>query len=99
MVKVGDLIRLSSMKGPTREGFVTAMTGSLVRVRWPSGDETTLVPAPGTLSVVATGKSGPQTAAKKGAAKKSGAKRSAATKSATPTKQPPKTTQAERPTP
>jgi len=52
MVKVGDRIRLSSTKGLDREGVVTAVTGSLVRVRWPSDDETTVVPAPGTLTVL-----------------------------------------------
>ena len=55
MVTVGDRIRLSSMKGPIREGVVTDVTGSLVRVRWPTGEETTVVPAPGTLSVLGGG--------------------------------------------
>jgi hypothetical protein len=55
MVTVGDRIRLSSMKGPIREGVVTSVTGSLVRVRWPTGEETTVVPAPGTLSVLGGG--------------------------------------------
>jgi hypothetical protein len=54
MVKVGDRIRLSSGKGPDREGVVTAMTGSMVRVRWPSAGETTVIPAPGTLTVLAS---------------------------------------------
>jgi|EndMetStandDraft_8_1072994.scaffolds.fasta_scaffold564285_2 hypothetical protein len=53
MVKVGDRIRLSSTKGPDRDGVVTAVTGSLLRVRWPSDEETTVVPAPGTLTVLA----------------------------------------------
>jgi len=48
MVEVGDRIRLSSMKGPSREGLVTAVTGSLLRVRWLSGEETLVAPAPGT---------------------------------------------------
>ena len=52
MVKVGDRIRLSSTKGPDRDGVVTAMTGSLLRVRWPSDEETTVVPAPGTVTVL-----------------------------------------------
>ena len=69
MVEVGDRIRLASMKGPDREGLVTAVTGSLVRVRWPSGDETTVAPAPGTLSVLAAGKPVPQKGAKKSAAR------------------------------
>lgn len=70
MVKVRDHIRLSSMKGPDREGVVTAVTGPLVRVRWPSDQETTLVPAPGTLTVVAAGTPGPRTPTKKKAAAK-----------------------------
>jgi hypothetical protein len=77
MVKVGDRIRLSSGKGPDRDGIVTAVAGSMVRVRWPSEAETTIIPAPGTLSVLASsGDQPPQraggraTAAKKAAAKK-----------------------------
>ena len=54
MVKVGDRIRLSSGKGPDREGVVAAVTGSMVRVRWPSEQETTVIPAPGTLTVLAS---------------------------------------------
>jgi hypothetical protein len=54
MVEVGDRIRLSSGKGPDREGVVAAVTGSMVRVRWPSGQETTVIPAPGTLTVLAS---------------------------------------------
>jgi hypothetical protein len=84
MVQVGDRIRLSSMKGPDRDGVVTAVTGSLVRVRWPSGDETTVAPAPGTLSVLATGKAVPQERARKSAAKNTSAatKKKVANKSA-----------------
>jgi hypothetical protein len=54
MVKVGDRIRLSSGKGPDREGVVTAVAASMVRVRWPSRAETTIIPAPGTLTVLAS---------------------------------------------
>ena len=87
MVKVGDHIRLSSMKGPDREGVVTAVTGPLVRVRWPSNQETTLIPAPGTLTVLA-GAPGPRTLTKKqGTAKATtGKRKSAASTSATPKK-------------
>jgi hypothetical protein len=88
MVEVGDRIRLSSMKGPDREGLVTAVTGSLVRVRWPSGDETTVAPAPGTLSVLAAGKAVPQKGAQKSAAKNTAGatKKKMASKSAPPKK-------------
>jgi hypothetical protein len=84
MVKVGDRIRLSSMKGPAREGVITAVTGSLLRVRWPSEEETTVIPAPGTLTVLAAGKVVLRKAStKRGAA---GAKRNTASKRATPRK-------------
>ncbi len=81
MVEVGDQIRLSSMKGRDREGVVTAVTGPLVRVRWSPGEETTVVPAPGTLTVLAAGKAASsRTAKKKGAAKKKTAGGSATSK-------------------
>jgi hypothetical protein len=51
MVKVGDRIALSSFKGADREGVVTEVTGAMVRVRWSSGQESAVVPAPGTLTV------------------------------------------------
>ena len=58
MVKVGDRIRLSSAKGPDREGVVTLLTGSMVRVRWMAGQETMVIPAPGTLTVLAIEEAG-----------------------------------------
>ena len=70
MANVGDRIRLSSMKGADREGIVTAVTGPLVRVRWSSDEETTVIPAPGTLTVLAAAKAVPQKAAKKHPAKR-----------------------------
>ena len=56
MVNVGDRIRLSLNKGTDREGVVTGVTGSMLRVRWSSEEETSVVPAPGTLTVL--GRSG-----------------------------------------
>ena len=87
MVEVGDRIRLSSMKGPGREGLVTAVTGSLLRVRWLSGEETLVAPAAGTLSVLAAGRAVPQKGAKRGAAKNTaGATKNIASKRAPPKK-------------
>jgi hypothetical protein len=88
MLEVGDRIRLSSRKGPDREGVITALTGTMVRVRWPSGDETTVIPAAGTLTVLSsasdrqattspTKKTAAQTAAKKSAPKKTAAQTAA----------------------
>ena len=87
MADVGDRIRLSSMKGPDREGIVTAVTGSLIRVRWSSDEETTVIPAPGTLTVLAAGKKVSKQGAKKPAGKQpAGATKSPVTKSTTPKK-------------
>ena len=101
MVKVGDRIRLSSGKGPDRDGVVTAVTGSMVRVRWPSEEETTVVPAPGTLTVL--GASGDRASPGRAAGKKAVPKRTAAKKAATakkatasPTRPANKTTGAKR---
>jgi hypothetical protein len=91
MVKVGDRIRLSSGKGPDREGAVTAVMGSMVRVRWSSASETTVVPAPGTLTVLAASgararkkavpkKAVPKKAGPKKAASKTGAKKATTSK-------------------
>ena len=46
--------RLNALKGPDREGVVAVVTGSMVRVRWPSEQETTVIPAPGTLTVLSS---------------------------------------------
>ena len=54
MLRVGYRIRLSSGKGPDREGVVTALVGSMLRVRWSSREETIVSPAPGTLTVLAS---------------------------------------------
>lgn len=93
MVKVGDRIRLSSARGPDREGVVTVVTGSMIRVRWPAGQETTVIPAPGTLTVLAPSKKRAPKATRKPAAPgraekattKKGEARKAAPKKAPPT--------------
>jgi hypothetical protein len=94
MVKVDDRIRLLAGKGPDREGVVTALTGSMVRVRWPSGEETTVIPAPGTLTVIASpGDQAPaarrqRAAPKRAAGKKTAARKTAARKTAAKTAAP-----------
>ena len=81
MVKVGDRVRLSSGKRPDREGAVTAVMGSMVRVRWSSTSETTVIPAPGTLTVVASsGARSPKKAVPKKAAAKTGVKKATTSK-------------------
>jgi hypothetical protein len=69
MVATGDRVRVESAKAPAREGVVTAVAGALVRIRWASGQESTLVPAPGSLTVL-------------GRAKRSGARTKQASKPA-----------------
>ena len=99
MVKVGDRIRLSSTKGPDRDGVVTAVTGSLLRVRWPSDEETTVVPAPGTLTVLAATETVNETARTKKAARKKSATATKTTsgKKATPDNTRSRTKAAKRP--
>jgi hypothetical protein len=87
MVKVGDRIRLSTTKGPDRDGVVTAVTGSLLRVRWSSDEETTVAPAPGTLTVLSASNAGVETAAtKKVSRKKAATAKTTSSKEATPDK-------------
>lgn len=54
MPEVGDRVRISSRKNdqPPREGVVTGVSGSLLRIRWSTGEESTMVPGPGSLTVV-----------------------------------------------
>ena len=89
MLKVGYRIRLSSRSGPDREGVITAMTGSVLRVRWRTEEETSIVPAPGTLTVLTPTPRmvpSPQAVAQRGAAKTSSAAKSAATTKSAATK-------------
>jgi hypothetical protein len=81
MASVGDRIRLSSNKGPAREGVVVAVTGTMLRVRWPSAEETTLVPGPGTVTVLGrsrTRATATTTKKKKAVTTKAGVKKKAA---------------------
>jgi hypothetical protein len=58
MVGVGDEIELSTKKvgQAPRTGTVIKVRERLVTVRWPTGEQSTLVPSPGTLSVVRAAK-------------------------------------------
>jgi hypothetical protein len=70
MVNIGDRIRLTSNKGADREGVVTGITGSMLRVRWAPDEETTVVPGPGTLTVLGRTAGTASRPAKKAAASK-----------------------------
>lgn len=54
MPNVGDQVRIASTKvgQPPRDGVVTSVAGHLLRIRWTTGEESTIVPAPGTVAVV-----------------------------------------------
>ena len=54
MAVVGDRVQISSRKvgEASRDGVVTGVTGTLLRVRWSTGEESTVVPSMGSLTVV-----------------------------------------------
>ena len=54
MAVVGERVQISSKKvgEAPRDGVVTGVTGSLLRVRWSTGEESTVVPSMGSLAVV-----------------------------------------------
>lgn len=54
MPVVGDKVRVLPNKSgqPPREGFVTAVTGTLLHVRWSTGGETSFIPGAGAVTVV-----------------------------------------------
>jgi hypothetical protein len=80
MPDIGDRVEVASKAG-ARFGVVTGVSGAMITVRWDAGGETSLIPGPGVLSVVAPGATaGSHTGGtKKSVAKKSTpAKKSAA---------------------
>lgn len=87
MAEVGDRVEVKS-KSASRLGVVLSVTGSLLRLRWDDGDETTLVPAPGALRVVEGGAARGSRARRgvAGAAKRSVVKKTSS--SSTPAKRP-----------
>ena len=54
MAVVGDRVQISSRKvgEASRDGVVTGVTGSLLRVRWSTGGESTVVSSMGSLALV-----------------------------------------------
>ena len=51
MADVGDRVEMLS-KGGTRQGVVRRVSGTLVTVEWDTGGQTTVIPAPGVMSVI-----------------------------------------------
>src|SRR3954466_14585367 len=81
MPDVGDRVSVQSKAG-SRLGRVRSVSGALVTVEWETGGQTTLIPAPGVMSVLG----GRRPAAKKKAAPKKAAPKKAAPKKAAPAK-------------
>ncbi len=84
---VGDRVHVASVKlgQLPRDGVVTGVSGSLLRVKWSTGEESTVVPGVGTLAVIGKAKKTSTKASKKkaAAAKKVTKKKAAAAKKVT----------------
>jgi Domain of unknown function (DUF1918) len=89
MATVGDRVHVASRKlgQPPREGVVIGLSGRLVRVRWATGEESTIVPGTSVsiggkpkFSVGAKKSAKTARVAKRAPAKKAPAKKAAATK-------------------
>ena len=54
MVQVGDRVEVASRRvgQHARHGTVVKVRGAMVEVRWDTGEQTSFVPAAGTLTVV-----------------------------------------------
>jgi hypothetical protein len=54
MPDIGDRVRVESRKidQAPRDGVVTGVTGQLLRIKWSTGEESTVVPGPGAVAVV-----------------------------------------------
>jgi hypothetical protein len=86
VASVGDKVRVLPNKAgqPPREGEVTGVSGTLLRVRWSTGEESSFVPGAGSVTVFGkvragstTKKSGASTKKATDAPKKTGSQRSA----------------------
>jgi uncharacterized protein DUF1918 len=86
MPSIGDRVVFEGIKvgGGRREGELVSVVGRGVRVRWPDGSESFLIPGPGAMSVV--GKTAPaqprRPASKKSVQQRSTAKAVKAVKAA-----------------
>jgi hypothetical protein len=56
MPEIGDRIEVASSKGGPRAGTVVAINDRLITVHWDSGEQTSVIPGPGVLNVVAKGR-------------------------------------------
>jgi hypothetical protein len=74
MPTVGDKVRVLPSKAgqPPREGVVTAVAGSMLRIRWSTGEDSSLIPGPGSVVVVGKVRKSASKKAAPRAAKKTG---------------------------
>jgi hypothetical protein len=58
MPSVGDRVRVASTKvgQVVRIGVVTGVVGRLLRIRWSTGEESSVIPGPGSVTVVGKAK-------------------------------------------
>jgi len=89
MTAVGDRVQVPSRKvgGAPREGVVTGVSGLLLRVRWSTGEESTVAPSMGSLEIVPKGPVAASKQAKKAVKPSRGATRSQAAEKPAETKQ------------
>jgi Domain of unknown function (DUF1918) len=54
MPNVGDRVRVASTKvdQAPRNGVVTGVSGQLLRIRWTTGEESSIVPGPGSVAAI-----------------------------------------------
>ena len=82
MADIGDRVAVAS-KGGSRSGVVIGVSGAMITVRWDTGDETSLIPGPGVLSVVTPGATAAAKKASVAGSRSGVAKRPVAKKAAT----------------
>jgi hypothetical protein len=84
MPEVGDRVEVLPSKAGqvSRKGVVTGLGGSLVTVRWDSGEETRFVPGPGVMRVMESGQGRPTAARRRAPSAKTTRARAPATSTA-----------------
>ena len=86
MPVIGDRVEVLPSKAGqvSRTGVVTGLSGSLITVRWDSGEETRFVPGPGVLRVVESGQRGARPARRRTSSPARTTRARATSKSTTP---------------
>jgi hypothetical protein len=76
---IGDLVRLESTRvgQAPRDGVVTGVDGGLLRIEWSTGEESSLIPGAGSVTIVGKARNSPGKKAAKSAAKRAPARKAA----------------------